>query len=122
MRELNKNSDAISALNRAIELDPQNTNAYINKTKSLLGLDKYEEAIQTLDKGIQIVSDADDAAALYYEKAKVYAYLNDSKNAIQCLTKCIEINPNYKKVVRSEAIFSFLTKLKEYNLLINGNN
>ena len=51
---MGKYDEAIQAYDRAIEINPQYTDAWYNKGETLRRQDKYDEAIQAYDKAIKI--------------------------------------------------------------------
>jgi tetratricopeptide (TPR) repeat protein len=85
-----KYQEAISAFDKAIELNPNDANAWYNKGYALGNLAKYEEAIIAFDKAIEIKPD--DANAW---NNKGYALFNLGKyeEAIECYDKALEIEP-----------------------------
>ena len=53
--------DAIKAYDKAIEINPPDSNAWTNKGLALDNLNKHEEAIKTYEKAIEINPDNSDA-------------------------------------------------------------
>src|SRR5271157_977260 len=62
---LGKYNEVIQACDKAIQLKPDDAEAYNNKGLALDGLNKYDEAIQAYDKAIQLKLDLAEA---YYNK------------------------------------------------------
>lgn len=61
--------EAIKALNKVIELDPNYNNIYIHRADCYNRIDKYDKAIEDLNKAIEI--QPDNFMAFYF-RAKVY--------------------------------------------------
>ncbi len=53
---LNKSDEALKAYDKAIEINPQNTDAWNNKGDTLSKQNKYDEAKKAYDKAIEIDS------------------------------------------------------------------
>lgn len=110
---LEKFSAAGNLADKAIELDPNNARAWNNKGKSLLGQDKYDEAIDSLDKAIEI--DPQYAEA-WNNKGNCLAFkaFSESFNknkldmALECWDKAIYLDPNLT--------FPWLSKAQYYEL------
>src|SRR5688500_16391765 len=58
-----KYDEAIQYLDKALQIEPNNTNALINKGGALSNLEKYDETIQNFDKVLDI--DPNNVDALY---------------------------------------------------------
>jgi tetratricopeptide (TPR) repeat protein len=54
LSHLNKPNEAITPYNKAIEINPHNSTAWINKGFALYSLNKYHEALAADDKAIEI--------------------------------------------------------------------
>ena len=119
LRELNKYDDAILALDKSIELDSKNTNAYFNKVWSLEKLSKLNEAIQTLDEAFKTAPNYN-YAELYYEKAKNYAVLNDTINALDNLKKSVDLDFHYKTSAEGDQEFNSIRNLDEFKAIVNN--
>ena len=52
--KLNKSDEAITAYDKAIEINPQNSYAWADKGDALVKLGKSDEAIKAYDKAIEI--------------------------------------------------------------------
>jgi len=81
-------------LNKAVEINPEDTGAWNSKGIALATLEKHKEAIECFDKAIKINPKAADA---WYNKGIALATLEKHKEAIECYDKAIEINPNMEQ-------------------------
>ncbi|MGN6709465.1 MAG: tetratricopeptide repeat protein, partial [Candidatus Nitrosocosmicus sp.] len=79
-------NEAIACYDKAIELNPEYSDAYNNKGISLYYLGSYNEAIACYDKAIELNPDYTDA---YYNKGLLLNHLGDHNQAIACYDKAI---------------------------------
>ncbi|WP_440957076.1 tetratricopeptide repeat protein [Methanosarcina sp. Mfa9] len=89
---LEKYPEAIEALDKALELNPDYPDAWYQKGVVLFKLEKYPEAIEALDKALRINSDYPDA---WYQKGIVLFKLEKYPEAIETFDKALELNPDY---------------------------
>ena len=85
--ELGKYNEAIKCYNKAIEIDPNNTDALRMKGMALNYLGKYNETIECAEKAIEIGRDDVDALAL---KGEALAYKGRYQEAKECAEEAIE--------------------------------
>ena len=83
---------AIADYTKAIEIDPNYANAYVDRGVAKDDLEDYYGAIADYTKVIEI--DPNEAKA-YYNRGNSKGNLEDYKGAIADYTKAIEIDPNY---------------------------
>ncbi len=83
---------AINDLNKAIEIDPQYSDAYTNRGAAKDELEDYQGAIGDFTKAIEI--EPQDAFA-YYNRGNAKYELGDYQAAIADYNQAIEINPHY---------------------------
>jgi tetratricopeptide (TPR) repeat protein len=97
---------AVDAFNKAIELNPKYTEAYVNRGVAFGNLGDYRQAIRDLDKAIEL----NPAWALAYtNRGWVYSMKREYDKAIEDVNKAIAIDPKDGKayVIRGN---SFLQK------------
>jgi tetratricopeptide (TPR) repeat protein len=82
---------AIQDFNKSIELDPQNSFAYINRGSAKSNLKDYRGAIQDYSKSI-VLNPKNSIA--YYNRGNAKSSLKDYRGAIQDCSKAIELMPN----------------------------
>ncbi|CCH62889.1 hypothetical protein TBLA_0I02310 [Henningerozyma blattae CBS 6284] len=85
-------SEAISWYNRCISIDPSNPIGYSNKAMALLKADRFDEAITTCEKGLQLISKEDPENLI---KQKLEYRLQSAKSSLRDYQKNyipIEIN------------------------------
>ena len=83
---------AIFDYTKAIEIDPKDADAYVNRGYSLRMLKDYDSAIVDFNKALTI--DQNNVTA-YNNLAWTKRMINDNYGAIFDATKAIEIDPNY---------------------------
>jgi tetratricopeptide (TPR) repeat protein len=93
--------EAITCYDKAIEIDPQYADAYLNKGNPLSALGRKEEAIKCYDKAIEINSEYAEA---YLNKGNTLLDLGRYEEAICCYDKAIEINPQYAEAYLNKGI------------------
>jgi tetratricopeptide (TPR) repeat protein len=83
-----KTDEAISALKKAIELNPEIVQAWSNLTNAYLQNDEVDKAVETGEKMVALAPDfalgQNNLASAYYNKG-------DYKKAIQHLDKAVEL-------------------------------
>ncbi|AEM20745.1 TPR domain-containing protein [Brachyspira intermedia PWS/A] len=112
--------EAIEDFNRAIKLDPNNSDAYLNRgiSKSDLGNDK--EAIEDFNRAIELEPDNSDA---YLNRGISKSDLGNDKEAIEDYNKSIELNPYneegyiYRGLSKSN-LKRYREAIKDYNKAI----
>ena len=90
-KEYNK---AIQCYDKAIEIKPNNAEAWNNKGNTLYRSGKHNEAIHCYDKAIEIKPNNADA---WYNKGNTLYRSGKHNEAIHCYDKVLAIEPNYGK-------------------------
>jgi len=90
--KLAKHEEAIGSYDKAIEIDPDNTDAWNNKGTILGELGRHDEALKCFDKILEIDPNC---AYAWSNKGIALGKLGRYDEALECHDKAIEINPNY---------------------------
>ncbi|HXT83995.1 MAG TPA: tetratricopeptide repeat protein [Verrucomicrobiae bacterium] len=85
------NNEAIECYNKALEINPQNADAYNNKGLSLYYIGNNNEAIECYNKALEINPQNADA---FFNKAQALSTLEKYSEAIEYYNKALEINSN----------------------------
>jgi superkiller protein 3 len=85
--------DAISAYNRAIQLDPAFGWPYSNLALTYLIQGQYAEAILLYQKSLELLKNDKDKAVSWNGLGNVYRYLNDYPNAVAAYQKAADLDP-----------------------------
>ena len=112
-REKGDNRGAIEDYNKAIELKPDDADAYNNRGNAYKALKEYQKAIADYTKAIELKPDY---ATAYNNRGSAYDDLKDYQKAIADYTKAIELNPDYADVYYNRAISH--KNLKDYQSAI----
>jgi tetratricopeptide (TPR) repeat protein len=83
--KLNNFPVALSFLNRASAIDKRNSSVYPEKVLTLIGLERYDQALRVSDTALIIK----DTPVNYYWRGKVYVYLNNDVFARKEFEKAI---------------------------------
>ncbi|CUT05214.1 TPR end-of-group domain-containing protein, partial [Candidatus Kryptonium thompsonii] len=90
---------------------PDFAEAWNNKGAILGELGKYKEALEAINKAIELKPDYPDA---WYNKACIYSLKGDRGNALKHLSKAIELNPEYKELAKKDEDFKILWDDEEF--------
>ena len=102
--------DAITAYEKALSLDPNNTDVRVDSGTSYKEIGNPKKAIEEYNKALKIKPDH---AKVLKNSAVVYSYdLNDSKSAINMLEKYLKYYPHAPDKIQ---ILSWLEDLKKTN-------
>jgi tetratricopeptide (TPR) repeat protein len=92
-------SHSTAEIEKAIQLDPHNTNAYVARgcayffTPKSFGGDK-DKAVDTFKKAIAIAPTSDAAETAHIWLAKIYQSLGKSENATSEIKEALKLNPD----------------------------
>ncbi len=84
---------AISAYNKAIELDRSFGWPYVNLAHTYLKLGKYAESILLYQKSASLLKNKEEKAAAWNRLGNIYRHLNEYENALNAYQKADEIDP-----------------------------
>ena len=99
-------SESSQAFEKATSLDPSRWDVWGMKAGSLAKTGKYDEAILSINKGIEL---APDQSVNFYNRACIYSIKGDKTNALIDLQKAISMNPAFKGNARKDEDFKKLT-------------
>ena len=102
--DMGEYSLARADLQRAVELDDKNTDAWKNLGKALHFLDLFEQSISAFDAAIQLEPDDD---FIYYLKSRPQKSLNKYKEALISINKAIEMDSEYPSYYRQRGNLYF---------------
>ncbi|HPS64193.1 MAG TPA: tetratricopeptide repeat protein [Ignavibacteria bacterium] len=88
----NKPGDALQDFSRAINSEPLNHEAYIQRSKAYRSLKKYIEAFADAERAVTIEPES---AAAYNARGICYMYLSKAAEALADFTTAISLKPDY---------------------------
>ena len=88
--DLKLNDEAIQDYNLAIELDKNNPEPHYYKTNLFTSLIKFEEALESINKAIDLSS----KSIFYSTRASIFSYLSNFEMSFKDIVKSLEINCN----------------------------
>ena len=89
LKKLGRYEEALQAIDKALELNPDYSDAWYNKGVALRKLGRYEEALQAIDKALKLKPDDFDA---WYNKCVALRKLGRYKEAQIAFKKASELN------------------------------
>ena len=95
-----KFEEALSAINRALELDKSNPVFWAVKGYILDSLGRYEEGLHALDNAIKIYPNSE---ILWGVRGQILMKIGKLKEALHASSKCVKINPSSTQIYSSLA-------------------
>ena len=95
--DMGQQNTAIAYYDQAILLDKNNAVAFVNKTRTLGHMGYYEEALKSVENGIEVYNPSNHSddleSALYCHKGLSLFYLKNHAEALAAYDKSIQISP-----------------------------
>jgi tetratricopeptide (TPR) repeat protein/S1-C subfamily serine protease len=114
-REARENYEqALSVINQAISLVPNNPNYYNEKWGILSRLKRYDEGLAAITQAINLAP----RAAWYGNRGNLYRYQKKYELALDEYNQAIEINPNYAMAYYNRGVLYY--DQKKYDLASRG--
>jgi tetratricopeptide (TPR) repeat protein len=110
-----KYQEAITIFDRAIEIKPDNHEAWCHRGDSLVGLGRYEGAIASYDRAIEFKPDYGEA---WYKRGDSLDNLGRSEEAISSYDRAIEFKPDFDEAWYRRGFL--LNKLNKYQEAISS--
>ncbi len=92
---LGHEEEAISCFDRALSVNPQNPNTWINKAVALGTLGRIEEELECYENALAIAPESIEA---WYNKALALTNLGRFREAVSCCNRALMINPRQAEV------------------------
>lgn len=84
---------AVADSDKAMAIDPADPNPYINRGAGKVGLERYRDAIQDLNRAIELGGEPIEVA--YYNRALAKDYLGDVPGAYRDYKNAVAADPNF---------------------------
>jgi tetratricopeptide (TPR) repeat protein len=97
---IKKYDEALECSNKALELDPNNSDNMNNKAWALNGLKKYDEALECSNKALEINPKNEWA---WLVRGLVFNGLKRHDEALECSNKALELDPNNDLILNNKA-------------------
>lgn len=124
--KLGNHKEALSDFEEALELNPNSLAAISNKAIALENLNRFPEALETLDKAIKLVlsnekrnDNSSSASDLIFQKSLILVRTGDFKNAIQIISDLIIKDPENVELLRFHSQLLEKTKSLKKALEVN---
>jgi tetratricopeptide (TPR) repeat protein len=89
-----KFSDSLDAYNKALELNPKDSEAWNNRGIDLGLLSKYDEALSSFEKAVSL---NESYAEAWFNMGVIYDIKGDYPTAVQAYKKATQVDPSYQK-------------------------
>lgn len=112
---INDFDNAFKYISKAIDIKPDFTNAWFNKSILLQRLAKYEDALKCYDKVIELKPDF---ATAWYNRACIYSHLKIKDEMLICLKKAIELDEKNIEAAKKDEDFKEYWNDKDFKRIV----
>ena len=105
----------IASYDQALEIKPDDPDAWYNRGIALRNLGRIEEAITSFDNALKIKPDKHQA---WYYKARVYALQENIPLAITNLQQTINLDSKYLEIAKTDINFDKIRNMPSFQALI----
>ncbi|MDA0525231.1 tetratricopeptide repeat protein [Methanococcoides alaskense] len=107
----NEYEKSLKAINKALDLNPDDAEAWNNKGVTLGDLGRHEEALEAHNKALELNPDYADA---WNNKGVVLGNLDRHEEALEAYKKALELNPDYADAWNNKGVaLSYLGRHEE---------
>ena len=110
-------TNAIVYYDKALEIDPDDSNVLVNKGDALTNLGRYEESKQCYDK---VLSQNPNSSMALYNKACVMALEGEIEGSLGMLEKAINLDSNLIKAVKTEGAFFTMRNFERFRIIFGN--
>jgi tetratricopeptide (TPR) repeat protein len=109
--------EALKTLTKLTELEPKNFPAWDFRGKMLLELKRYDDAIKSYDKVVELYPEW---TGSFYDRARAYAGKGDKTNVLADLKAAIQRSSSFKAEAAKEDLFSGLRDDPDFKRLLES--
>lgn len=113
---LGRFDDAIASFDKALEIKPDDDQAWTIRGAALMSLGNFDEAFYSYDRALSINPNAD---AAWYIRACCNALKNNIELAIEDLAKAISLNNKYQEMAKTDSDFDNLREHVRFKGLVS---
>jgi len=107
--------NAIICYDKALEIDPDDSNVLVNKGDALTNLGRYEEAMKCYDK---VLSQKPNSSMALYNKACIIAMQGETDESLSLLEKAISLDSNLKEASKTEGAFVNFRDFQRFKMIL----
>jgi len=108
---------AIVYFDKALMIDPNDSNVLVNKGNALTNLDRYEEAKQCYDK---VLAQKPNSSMALYNKACIMAMKGKTDESLSLLEKAISLDSNLIEAAKTEGPFLTMHNFEKFRMILNS--
>ena len=112
---LKRYDEALAAIDKALEIDPNDAIFWNNKGYALNGLKRYDEALAVFDRALEI--DPDEALA-WKNRGETHSRLGDRHEALAHLRKAVKLDPSLASRAMEQGLYQSLREDEEFKQII----
>jgi len=107
--------NAISCYDKALEIDPNDSNVLVNRGDALTNISNYDEAMQCYDK---VLAKNPKSSMALYNKACVIALQGETEESLNLLEKAINIDSKLIDAAKTESSFVNLRDFHRFKMIL----
>ncbi len=107
--------NAISCYDRALEIDPVDSNLLVNKGDALTNLGRYEEARQCYDK---VLEKNPNSSMALYNKSCIIALQGKTEESLDILERAISLDSKLIEAAKTEPAFVSLRDFQRFKIIL----
>jgi len=108
-------TNAILCYDKALEIDPEDSNVLVNKGDALTNLGRYEEARQCYDK---VLDQNPNSSMALYNKACIIALQGETDESLNLLEKAISLDSKLMEATKTEGAFVSIRNFDRFKMIL----
>jgi tetratricopeptide (TPR) repeat protein len=106
--KMQKYGEAVADSEKGIMLDPRMSAAHLNRGAGTIGLERYNDALASLNQAIDLGSD--NLQLIYFDRGLAKENLGDVKGAYYDYRKAVELDPSFQLAIHQLSRFAVTTR------------